>query len=76
VLRLDARERLAAKGSRTRRCQGCNHVERVRIERFLAAGANRAVAFSVQLCYSLSLWVVGWTGPPGQGWSQPERQML
>ena len=28
------------KGSRTRRCQGCNHVERVRIERFLAAGAS------------------------------------
>jgi hypothetical protein len=28
------------KGSRTGRCQGCNHVERVRIERFLAAGAS------------------------------------
>jgi hypothetical protein len=29
-----------SKGSRTGRCQGCNHVERVRIERFLAAGAS------------------------------------
>jgi hypothetical protein len=28
------------KGSRTGRCQGCNHVERVRIERLLAAGAS------------------------------------
>src|ERR1700724_15597 len=28
------------RGSRTGRCQGCNHVERVRIERFLAAGAS------------------------------------
>jgi hypothetical protein len=28
------------KGSRTGRCQGCNHIERVRIERFLAAGAS------------------------------------
>jgi hypothetical protein len=28
------------KGSRTGRCQGCNHAERVRIERFLAAGAS------------------------------------
>ena len=28
------------KGSRTGRCQGCNHPERVRIERFLAAGAS------------------------------------
>src|SRR5215472_3269791 len=28
------------KGSRTGRCQGCNHVERVWIERFLAAGAS------------------------------------
>jgi hypothetical protein len=28
------------KGSRSGRCQGCNHVERVRIERFLAAGAS------------------------------------
>jgi hypothetical protein len=28
------------KGSRTGHCQGCNHVERVRIERLLAAGAS------------------------------------
>ena len=28
------------KGSRTRRCQGCNHIERARIERLLAAGAS------------------------------------
>jgi hypothetical protein len=28
------------KGSRTGRCQGCNHVERARIERLLAAGAS------------------------------------
>src|SRR2546423_8285228 len=28
------------KGSRTGRCQGCDHPERVRIERFLAAGAS------------------------------------
>src|SRR5262249_5195922 len=28
------------KGARTGRCQGCNHVERVRVERFLAAGAS------------------------------------
>ena len=28
------------KGSRSGRCQGCNHVERVRIERFLAADAS------------------------------------
>ena len=28
------------KGSRTGRCQGCNHVERMRIERLLAAGAS------------------------------------
>ena len=27
-------------GSRTGRCQGCNHLERVRIERLLAAGAS------------------------------------
>lgn len=31
-----ARER----GSRTGRCQGCNHLERMRIERLLAAGAS------------------------------------
>ena len=28
------------KGSRTGRCQGCNHLERVRIERLLAAGTS------------------------------------
>src|SRR5215469_12887742 len=28
------------KGSQTGRCQGCNHPERVRIERFLAGGAS------------------------------------
>ena len=28
------------KGSSTGRCQGCNHPERMRIERFLAAGAS------------------------------------
>jgi hypothetical protein len=28
------------KGAPTGRCQGCNHPERVRIERFLAAGAG------------------------------------
>ena len=28
------------KGSRTGRCRGCNHLERVRIERLLAAGAS------------------------------------
>ena len=28
------------KGSQTGRCRGCNHPERVRIERFLAAGAS------------------------------------
>src|SRR5689334_25340113 len=28
------------KGSRTGRCQGCNHLERVRIERLQAAGAS------------------------------------
>src|SRR6266849_5169894 len=28
------------KGSRTGRCQGCNHLERVRIERLLAAGGS------------------------------------
>jgi transposase-like protein len=28
------------KGAPTGRCQGCNHPERVRIERFLAAGAS------------------------------------
>src|SRR5215813_3565754 len=28
------------KGSRTGRCQGCKHLERVRIERLLAAGAS------------------------------------
>ena len=28
------------KGARTGRCQGCNHVERARIERLLAAGAS------------------------------------
>ena len=28
------------KGAPTGRCQGCNHSERVRIERFLAAGAS------------------------------------
>src|SRR6266576_6423623 len=28
------------KSSRTGRCQGCNHLERVRIERLLAAGAS------------------------------------
>src|SRR4029077_11965191 len=28
------------KGSRTGRCQGCKHLERVRIERLLSAGAS------------------------------------
>src|ERR1700760_889315 len=28
------------KGAPTGRCQGCNHLERVRIERFLATGAS------------------------------------
>jgi len=28
------------KGSQTGRCRGCNHLERVRIERLLAAGAS------------------------------------
>jgi hypothetical protein len=28
------------KGSRTGRCQGCNHLERLRIERLLSAGAS------------------------------------
>ena len=28
------------RGAPTGRCQGCNHPERVRIERFLAAGAS------------------------------------
>jgi transposase-like protein len=28
------------KGSRPGRCQGCNHLERVRIERLLASGAS------------------------------------
>ena len=28
------------RGSRTGRCQGCNHLDRVRIERLLAAGAS------------------------------------
>src|SRR6201981_935993 len=28
------------RGARTGRCQGCNHLERVRIERLLAAGAS------------------------------------
>ena len=28
------------RGAPTGRCQGCNHSERVRIERFLAAGAS------------------------------------
>jgi hypothetical protein len=28
------------RGSRTGRCQGCNHLERMRIERLLAAGAS------------------------------------
>src|SRR5215813_8789172 len=28
------------KGLRTGRCQGCNHLERARIERLLAAGAS------------------------------------
>ena len=28
------------KGSRTGRCQGCNHLERMRIERLLAAGTS------------------------------------
>src|SRR5262249_20609031 len=28
------------KGSRTGRCRGCNHLERVRIERLLATGAS------------------------------------
>src|ERR1700745_3511350 len=30
------------RGSRTGRCQGCNHLERVRIERLLAAGESMA----------------------------------
>jgi len=34
------------KGSRSGRCQGCNHLERVRIERLLAAGAGEAVSKS------------------------------
>ena len=28
------------KGAQSGRCQGCNHPDRVRIERFLAAGAS------------------------------------
>ena len=34
------------KGSRSGRCKGCNHLERVRIERLLAAGAGEAVSKS------------------------------
>jgi hypothetical protein len=32
------------RGSRTGRCQGCNHLERVRIERLLATGASMKAA--------------------------------
>ena len=43
------------KGSRTGRCQGCKHLERVRIERLLAAGASikgTARKFSID-CHAL-----------------------
>src|SRR5262249_9434821 len=40
------------KGSRTGRCHGCNHAERVRIERFLAAGASiKGAARKFQIDY-------------------------
>src|SRR5438874_5242633 len=38
---IDWKKSMARKrSSRTGRCQGCNHLERVRIERLLAAGAS------------------------------------
>src|SRR5262249_6672325 len=40
------------KGSRTGRCQGCNHLERMRIERLLAAGAAiKATARKFEIDY-------------------------
>ena len=40
------------KGSRSGRCQGCNHLERVRIERLLAAGASiKAAARKFEIDY-------------------------
>ena len=40
------------KGSRTGRCQGCNHLERLRIERLLAAGAPvKATARKFEIDY-------------------------
>ena len=38
------------KGSLTGRCQGCNHPERVRIERFLAAGAGHDLESPLSAC--------------------------
>src|SRR6516165_4878777 len=39
--RCDSEDAMARqKGSRTGRCRGCNHLERVRIERLLSAGAS------------------------------------
>ena len=40
------------KGFRTGRCQGCNHLERVRVERLLAAGTSiKAAARKFQIDY-------------------------
>ena len=48
------------KGSPTGRCQGCNHPERVRIERFLAAGASikgAARKFAINSPRQPGLWL-------------------
>ena len=43
------------KSSRTGRCQGCNHLERVRIERLLAAGASiKAAARKFAIDYRIA----------------------
>src|SRR5215467_5052029 len=45
------------KGAPTGRCQGCNHLERVRIERFLAAGASiKGAASKFDIEYHALRW--------------------
>jgi hypothetical protein len=47
------------KGSRTGRCQGCNRLERVRIERLLAAGASIKGTAQVRDRLSYIAWTLG-----------------
>src|ERR1700720_32734 len=70
------------KGSRTGRCQGCNHLERVRIERLLAAGASikgTARKFTIDHHALRRHWINHVSGPMVgmiSGWLPPGRHLL